>query len=472
MKPLRSLAVALALLTGPALAAPALPAMGEVASDTLSRAQEREIGQRMMMEVRRRLPLLEDPEVNAYLQDLGQRLATHSQAPELDYHFFVVDLPAINAFAMPGGYIGVNAGLILSARSESELAGVLAHEIAHVTQRHIVRGIEASQRASLQNAALLLAAILVGSQDSQAGTAAAAASMAGSIQQQLNYSRAFEHEADNLGIRMLAAAELDPNGMPTFFERLALATRYQGRPPEYLSTHPVTETRIAESSNRAASLTPSRIFESETFDYVQKRLEVLKAHPLRVEDFEAQVRRATASEKAVAQYGLALALTASRDYDRARSLLGKLLKDHGERPSLLLALARLEQDAGNLPRSRTLYEQALALYPGNGPARIGYAEALLRSGMPDKAYWTLSRAMPSSDPSLYWLLAKSASEAGMGSEPQLAMAEYHALRGDISAALVQLQQVLNNPRATPHETARASVRQEQLQRELERLARE
>lgn len=266
MKPLRSLAVALALLTGPALAAPALPAMGEVASDTLSRAQEREIGQRMMMEVRRRLPLLEDPEVNAYLQDLGQRLATHSQAPELDYHFFVVDLPAINAFAMPGGYIGVNAGLILSARSESELAGVLAHEIAHVTQRHIARGIEASQRASLQNAALLLAAILVGSQDSQAGTAAAAASMAGSIQQQLNYSRAFEHEADNLGIRMLAAAELDPNGMPTFFERLALATRYQGRPPEYLSTHPVTETRIAESSNRAASLTPSRIFESETFD--------------------------------------------------------------------------------------------------------------------------------------------------------------------------------------------------------------
>src|SRR5690606_16810094 len=262
--------------------------------------------------------------------------------------------------------------------------------------------------------------------------------MAGSIQQQLNYSRAFEHEADNLGIRMLAAAELDPNGMPTFFERLALATRYQGRPPEYLSTHPATETRIAESSNRAASLTPSRTFESETFDYAQKRLEVLKAHPLRVEDFEAQVRRATASEKAVAQYGLALALTASRDYDRARSLLGKLLKDHGERPSLLLALARLEQDAGNLPRSRTLYEQALALYPGNGPARIGYAEALLRSGMPDKAYWTLSRAMPSSDPSLYWLLAKSASEAGMGSEPQLAMAEYHALRGDISAALVQL----------------------------------
>src|SRR5690606_11389253 len=208
----RLLALLAALILAASSAHAALPVMGEVASSALTRAQERDLGRQMMAEVWRRLPLLEDPEINAYLQDLGQRLATHSAAPELDYHFFILDIPSINAFAMPGGYIRVNAGLILAARSESELAGVLAHEIAHVTQRHLARRLESSQRITLQNAALLLAALLIGSQDPQAGTAAAAAGMAGSIQQQLNYSRAFEHEADNLGIRMLAAAGLDPHG--------------------------------------------------------------------------------------------------------------------------------------------------------------------------------------------------------------------------------------------------------------------
>ncbi|HEX5514970.1 MAG TPA: M48 family metalloprotease, partial [Gammaproteobacteria bacterium] len=408
----------------------------------------------------------------AYLQDLGQRLATRSTAPELDYHFFILDIPSINAFAMPGGYIGVNAGLILAARSESELAGVLAHEIAHVTQRHLARRLESSQRVTLQNAALLLAALLIGSQDPQAGTAAAAASVAGSIQQQLNYSRAFEHEADNLGIRMLAAADLDPHGMPAFFGRLAEATRYQNRPPEYLSTHPVTESRISESSSRASSLGGGKIFESDTFRFMQYRLRVLKANPVRVEDFETLTRHASRTEQPAARYGLALAHAANRDYTKARSLLESLIDETGEQPSLLLALARLERDAGRLPRSFELYEQVLALYPGNQPARLGYAEALLQANDPNKAYWVLSRALPSSDASTYWLLAKAAAAAGRGNEPQLAMAEYYGLRGDYDAALLQLQQVLNNPAASPHDTARASARREQLQRERERLLRQ
>lgn len=473
MKRLRPLVATLLLAAGPVVAAPSsLPAMGDVASSALTRIQERDLGRQMMAEVWRRLPLLEDPEINAYLQDLGQRLATHSAAPELDYHFFILDIPSINAFAMPGGYIGVNAGLILAARSESELAGVLAHEIAHVTQRHLARRLESSQRITLQNAALLLAALLIGSQDPQAGTAAAAAGMAGSIQQQLNYSRAFEHEADNLGIRMLAAAGLDPHGMPAFFGRLAEATRYQNRPPEYLSTHPVTESRISESRNRASSLGDGKIFESDAFRFMQYRLRVLKANPVRVDDFETMMRHAPRTEQPAARYGLALAHATNRDYTKARTLLESLIDDTGEQPSLLLALARLERDAGRLPRSFELYEQVLALYPGNQPASLGYAEALLQANDPNKAYWVLSRALPSNDASIYWLLAKAAAAAGRGNEPQLAMAEYYGLRGDYDAALLQLQQVLNNPAASSHDTARASARREQLQRERERLLRQ
>jgi predicted Zn-dependent protease len=459
-----------ALIGSPAAAA--LPAMGEVANSALTRAQERDLGRQMMAQVWRQIPLLGDPEINAYLQDLGQRLATHSDAPELDYHFFVVDLPYINAFAMPGGYIGVNAGLILSTRSESELAGVLAHEIAHVTQRHLARRLEASQRVSLQNTALLLASVLIGLQNPEAGSAAAAASIAGSVQQQLNYSRAFEHEADNLGIRMLSAANLDPQGMPVFFGRMADATRYQNQPPEYLSTHPVTDARIAESSSRAAAMRPGRVFESDAFRFMQYRLQVLESKPARVEDFKTMLQQADKDARPAAHYGLALALAANRDYASARNILATLIREAGEQPSLLLALAQVERDAGNLPRSRELYEQTLALYPGNQPARIGQAELLLQSGEPRQAYWLLNRALPTHEPSIYWLLAKSASAAGMAVESQLAMAEYYELRSDLDAALVQLQQVLSNPQASPHESARASARKDQLQRERERLARQ
>lgn len=471
-KAIRTVTAALALTTGAAVGAPALPAMGDVANDALTVAQERDVGRQMMAEVYRRLPLLEDPEATAYIQDLGRRLATHSDAPQLDYRFFIVDSPSINAFAMPGGYIGVNSGLIISARSESELAGVLAHEIAHVTQRHLARRVEAAQRMTVPNMALLLASILLSTQDAQAGGAAMAAATAGSIQQQLNYSRGFEHEADHLGIRMLAAAQFDPQGMPAFFDRLAQATRYQNRPPEYLSTHPVTESRVAEASNRAANLSGGRVFESDTFHYIQSRLRTLQQGGETVAAFRTEAADASKQDGHAARYGLALALTRERKYDEARAILEQLLKENGDHHSLLLAQARLERDAGNLSRSRSLYEQVLSLYPSSYPARIGYAEALLRDDLPDKAYWTLNRALPSSEPAVYWLLAKAASAAGIGAEPQLAMAEYYELRGDLDAALNQLQQVLNNPAASPHETARASARREQLQREMERLARE
>jgi predicted Zn-dependent protease len=474
LKPLRTLVLTLACALAAPLAAAQqpLPSLGDVASDALTRAQERELGRRMMTEVRRQLPLLDDPEVVAYIRDLGQRLATHSDAPEFDYRFFVVDSPSVNAFAMPGGYIGINSGLILAARSESELAGVLAHEIAHVTQRHIARQLQAAQRINLQSTALLLASILIGMQDPQAGSAAAVASMAGGVQQQLNYSRAYEHEADNLGIRMLAAAGLDPNGMPAFFERLAQSTRYQNRPPEYLMTHPVTDARIAESASRAGGTRPKGVFESEMFRYMQQRLRVLQAGEPQVAEFRAEAERASQVEKPAARYGLALALAANREYDQARGILEQLIRSEGEQPSLLSARARLEQDAGEHARSRQLYEQALKLFPSSQPLRIGYAELLLAMNQPAPAYWALNRALPTTEPTVYWLLAKAAAAAGMGAEPQLAMAEYYELRGDLDAALNQLQQVVDNPRAAAHEVARASARRDELQRALRRLAQE
>lgn len=465
------LALLLVLPGAPGLASQ-LPDMGDPSSQVLSPMQEREIGRQMMMEVRRRLPLLEDPEVVDYVRDLGARLASHSDQPTLDFEFFVIDDPTINAFAMPGGHIGVNAGLILAARRESELAGVLAHEISHVTQRHIARSVAAAERVSFRTVALLLTALIIGSQDPQAGSAAAMAGMAGSVQQQLNYSRAFEREADALGIRLLGSAGFDPDGMPRFFERLAQATRYSARPPEYLSTHPVTEARIAESEARASQARPKKVFESTGFGLTRAKLVVLKAdQPSQaIAEFQAQLRSAGPQTALYARYGLALAHTANREYDKARPLLQELIKKQGEELAYLLALARLERAAGNPERALEYFEQAQSLYPDSYAARYYYAEALLEAGEPNQAYHILNRVMPTREPAAYWLLAKAASEAGLGAEPQLALAEYHYLRGDLGAALAQLHQVLESPGASPHEIARASVRKDELQRELAQLA--
>jgi len=471
----RITALILALLLGlPAAAsmAPQLPDMGDPSSQALSPMQEREIGRQMMMEVRRRLPLLHDPEVEDYVRDLGSRLASRSDQPSLDFEFFVIDDGAINAFAMPGGHIGVNVGLILSARRESEVAAVLAHEISHVTQRHIARSVAASERLSFRTAALLLTALIIGSQDPQAGSAAAMASMAGSVQQQLNFSRTFEREADALGIRMLGEAGFDPDGMPRFFERLLESTRYSNQPPEYLSTHPVTESRIAESAARADQVRPRKVFESPGFGLARAKLAVLKAGQPNhaIADFQAQLRDASPQAAPYARYGLALAYMANREFDKARPLLQSLVKQQGEELAYLLALARLERDSGRPAEALERFRQAQALYPESYAARYYYAEALVDAGEPAQAFHLLNRAMPSRDPAAYWLLAKAASEARLGAEPQLAMAEYHYLRGDLSSALAQLHQALEGPTATPHQAARAAARKDELQREIQQAA--
>lgn len=465
MKLLTRLAFLLCLLAATATAAPALPEIGTVAATTLSPSEERELGRQMMLELRRHLPLLEDPEIVNYIRDLGWRLATHSDMPSLQFEFFVVDHSAINAFAMPGGYIAVNAGLILNARSESELAGVLAHEIAHVTQRHIARRIAATERSSLQTLGMLLASVLIGSQDPRAGSALATAGMATSIQEQLNYSRSFEHEADRIGIRMLAAAELNPHGMPSFFGRLAQASRYYDRPPEYLSTHPATEARIAESAARADAYGRRRVFESEGFALMKTKLEALKAPPGEAKRlFEERLPQASGQARAAAEYGLALAQISAREFEPARARLEALLERRGNHPAYLLALGRLEHESGRLRASLARYEEALGLFPGHEPARIHYAETLIAAGESAKAYSVLSRALPSSDPRLYWLLAKAAADARRGVEPQLAMAEYYFLRNDLQAALIQLDQALASGRASAHESARAQARREELLR--------
>ena len=227
----------------------ALPDLGDAAGDALTRADEERLGDAFLRQVRQRLPLVDDPEVVDYIDSLGQRIA--SADPGRRYRFLVVDAPSVNAFAGPGGVIAVNAGLIVITESESELAAVIAHEIAHVTQRHLAQLIERSRLASLTTLAGVFAGILLATQNPQAGQATLAASAAGAQHTALSYSREKEMEADRTGMELLHQAGFDPRAVPAFFERFQEWQRFTSRPPEFLSTHPVTVSRIADTRGRA-----------------------------------------------------------------------------------------------------------------------------------------------------------------------------------------------------------------------------
>jgi len=253
--------IVLLLAAGPAPAQTTgseLPDIGTPASQALSLADEYKIGLMIVRQLRESGQIVEDPEINEYLQALGLRLASQAHEGAHRFTFFAVRDSAINAFALPGGFIGVNAGLVTATKDESELAGVLAHEIAHVTQRHIARSIQNASKANLASAAAMLAAILIGATtgvpaDAVVGSVTAAQGLA--AQSQINYTRSNEAEADRVGIGILAAAGFDPVGMPEFFGTMQQRSGGAGRNiPELLRSHPVTSERIAETRDRASRM--------------------------------------------------------------------------------------------------------------------------------------------------------------------------------------------------------------------------
>src|SRR5690606_25285873 len=257
-----------------------LPDIGSPADAILSKSEEARIGQAIMRSIRASGKLVEDPQITEYVNEIGHRVASYANDGEYAFTFFVIDDPNINAFALPGGYIGVHTALLEATRNEHELAGVLAHEIAHVTQRHIARAVHASQRQSLLSTAIMLGAILAGaaggSGDAMQGAIAVAQGTA--AQQQINFTRANEYEADRVGIAALADAGFDPQGMASFFEVISDNTRPgEARVPEFLRTHPVSSARIAEARSRARSYPVVNQPDSPSYGLVRSRLMVARA---------------------------------------------------------------------------------------------------------------------------------------------------------------------------------------------------
>ncbi|MFZ2540413.1 MAG: M48 family metalloprotease, partial [Gallionella sp.] len=245
------LALALLLCLSPNAVSEGLPDLGDISQTVLTPLQERQIGQQSMLQILASQQFLDDAEINDYLNQLGYKLVENSTEPTLGFEFFAINDYSINAFAMPGGYIGVNSGLLLTTQSESELASVLSHEIAHVTQHHLARMIAGQQGDSLATMAALAIAILAARTNPQATEAVIVGVQARAIQKQLNFTRAHEQEADRIGLEILQKSNFNSHAMPEFLGRLQRGTRLlESNAPTYLRTHPITSDRVADIENR------------------------------------------------------------------------------------------------------------------------------------------------------------------------------------------------------------------------------
>jgi predicted Zn-dependent protease len=465
---LLSLLVALALLAGGTAAAQSgsgndLPDIGTPADSTITRGDEYQIGLMIVRGLREQGQVLDDPEVNDYIQSLGSRIVAQAQEGGQRFQFFVVPDSSINAFALPGGFIGVNQGLVTATANEAQLASVLAHEVAHVTQRHIARSISAQGRQSLASAAAILAAILIGAATgapdaAQAGIAIAQGTAA---QQRINFTRANEYEADRIGIAFLAAAGFDPFAMPDFFETLGRrAGLAASRAPEFLMTHPVTTNRIAESRDRATQRVRRVQPESPAYPYVRERVRVLGA-PADT-DLRAYYSSLRDSRPLTPgqQYGEALARLRAGERDAAASTLIELSAARQGSPMLEAALGQSLMAAGRQEQALETFRKALAIAPRNVPLSVRYAEALLQVGRAKEAHAILldvfNNVQPT--PEQIRLTAMAASSAGDTGDAYYYMSEYHIASGDLPLAGKQLELALAAPDLTPVQRARFLAR--------------
>lgn len=428
-----------------------LPDIGDSTGTILSPEFERRLGQAFLNQIRRQVDIISDPEVEAYIRSIGYRLVSHSDNNTQSFTFFVINDPMINAFAAPGGIIGINSGTIINTESESELAGVVAHEIAHVTQKHMARSVEMQQQMSIPLMAAMLGAILIATQNPEAGQAAIAAVQGGALQAQINFTRNNEMEADRVGMQLLARSGLNPRGMPSFFEKLHRNSRYAGNAPEFLRTHPLANNRIADTRSRAENYPADHSYEeSRLYEYVRAKLIVMnhKNAADAVEHFEDQLRSDKIKDNlSVLRYGAAQAHMEAGNFARARQYLDALLEREPENTSFLLARADLEARQGNYNRAIELYEKMERLYPDYRPLVFSYAETLLNARKPERARELLKSYGKFNDPDLryYNYLARAEAEAGNPVESAIANAEYYYLTGETRVAMEQLRYILRQP---------------------------
>jgi beta-barrel assembly-enhancing protease len=426
-----------------------LPDLGSPAAAYLSQTDEVRLGAMVAKQLRDQNIILEDPETSEYINSIGQRLASQSVMGGGDFHYFVIRDATINAFAVSGGYVFINGGLILATSDESELAGVLAHETAHITQHHIARMLADQSKQSLTSAAALIGAILLGALGGgQAIEGGIAAAQGMAVQHQINFTRDNEWEADRVGIGYLAGAGYDPNGMGSMFETMArhtgLAATYI---PAMLIDHPMDSDRVAEQRARAAQFPPRTGSDTPSYELIRERVRVLTS----TGDVDIANQYATkiahGQDSLGNRYGEALALMEANRAEEAVKLLAPMVQEHEGLTLLHAALGQAQARAGHPREALATFQHASKLFPRNVPVTVRYAETLMANGRALEAHnmlLDLFNNVPPT-PDQIRLTALAASAAGDAGDAYYYMGEYQLAGGDLNLAAQQLQLALASP---------------------------
>lgn len=418
------------------------PELGAPSHGPLGQAEQRKMGREFMRAVATQMPLLTDPIIDNYIKQLGQRLANQTPtARTMPLHFFMVDASDINAFAGPGGYIGINSGLFLATKSEGELAAVLSHEIAHEVQQHLIRSQEQESALRWPSLAGLAAAIALGAYNPDLGTGAVHAAMAGLVQHQINFTRSQEEEADRVGMEILYRAGFNPFNMPNFFARLQQQTRLYPSVPAIFQTHPLTQERIADAENRANQFPKqNRLIYSE-YPLIYVRLEVLTTqNPYALfEQFKKKMQ--TANPNNATRYGYALLLAGTKHAQLALQELAQLATLEPNQWIYPFTRAEIAAQTQKFDIALNLLHELHALYPENPMITNAYAHTLLLAQKPNQALLVLQKSEldePNSHISKA-LLAKVQAAAGLKGEAYLTRAQLFVQQGLTKSALHQIK---------------------------------
>lgn len=445
--PFRYLLILLLCLMPRALAE-GLPELGDSARSSMSGLDERRLGEEIMREIRKSPTYYDDPEVTDYVAELGNRLVKRGAESREDFRFFVMQDRQINAFALPGGFIGIHSGLILAAQSESELASVVAHEIAHVTQRHIARILDQQRQSAVLGIAALAVAILAARSNSDLAGAASAFGQGAAIQNMLNFTRDHEREADRMGLQILEGAGFDPRGMAVFFERLQRATRiYEGGAPSYLRTHPLTHERMADVQNRLDRVQYRQVQDTVEFQFVRAKLRADLDPPAQaLRFFEESLSERRFLSEIASRYGLATSLLRLKDHARAKKEFDTLRRTVGAHPMLESLGCRIRTGAGDTEGAIACYRDAQRAYPQQRALTYEHAELLLQAGRPGPALSVVAARLPhaADDPKLYLFQARAYALQGRRLAQHRSTGEAYARMGNLPAAIEQMQIALRS----------------------------
>lgn len=442
-----------------------LPDIGGPDSIGLSIGKEIELGKILVAEIRRQLPIINDPELSQYMHSLGTRIISGGLNSDFPFTFLMVYDDAINAFALPGGIVVINTGLLILAEKESEVASVVSHEIAHVTQRHIARNFANAKSFSVLSALSLLGTILAAAYGGgEAATAAAITSQSALQEKQLAYSRSFEKEADRVGMKLMISANIDPQGMPDFFERMNRETQLnRGRIPEFLSSHPLTQSRVIESQDRASQYKGRYISNTIHFDYARARAIAISADPKQMVDFYGNQSKSKELND-TDRYIYAGVLSRVNKNKQAIRELNKINITVDNELTIKLALSQVYLANRQVDEAELLLSNLDKIYPNHLAVTYYYATALIDKNQAGLALQKLDKVNISEqfNPSIYKLKAKAASKAGLQWLSHESLSDYYAAHGQYWAALEQVQLSLRSPGIDANSTVRIEAKKKQI----------